>query len=107
MAAPKKRGRPASTAKAEKTNKKNKPVVIFLPKVLHSRVRLATMALGTTTSAIVRDLLGDWVISKKKAIQSVVNMEETEEDDVEDSDVEEDTDDESEDEDEDEDEDDD
>lgn len=82
----KKVGRPASATSeaANKANKDNKPVVIFLPKKLHARVRLGCIALSTSISAIVREALEEWTKSKAKAIANVINMkEEPEDEDVE------------------------
>lgn len=92
----KKVGRPAGATSdaAAKANKDNKPVVIFLPKKLHARVRLGCIALSTSISAIVREALEEWTKSKAKAIANVINMkDEPADDDVdeeEDNDVEED-----------------
>src|SRR6266496_5159358 len=93
-------GRPASATSeaANKANKDNKPVVIFLPKKLHARVRLGCIALSTSISAIVREALEEWTKNKAKAIANVINMK----DEPEDEDVEEEEDNDTEEEDEDE-----
>ena len=98
----KKVGRPAGATSdaAAKANKDNKPVVIFLPKKLHARVRLGCIALSTSISAIVREALEEWTKNKSKAIANVINMK----DEPEDEDVEEEDDNDTEEEDEDEDE---
>lgn len=98
----KKVGRPAGATSdaAAKANKDNKPVVIFLPKKLHARVRLGCIALSTSISAIVREALEEWTKNKSKAIANVINMK----DEPEDEDVEEEEDNETEESDEDEDE---
>jgi hypothetical protein len=90
----KKVGRPAAATSdsAAKANKDNKPVVIFLPKKLHARVRLGCIALSTSISAIVREALEDWTKNKAKAIANVINMKdepEVDEDEDEDTEVEE------------------
>lgn len=98
----KKVGRPAAATSdaAAKANKDNKPVVIFLPKKLHARVRLGCIALSTSISAIVRESLEEWTKNKAKAIANVINMKDEPEDedveDEEDNDVEESDDDEEE-----------
>ena len=86
-------GRPtsATSESANKANKDNKPVVIFLPKKLHARVRLGCIALSTSISAIVREALEDWTKNKAKAIANVINMKdepEVDEDEDEDEDTE-------------------
>lgn len=80
-----KKGGPGRKANPELAAEKakGKPVVIFLPKVLHSRVRLACIALGTNTSTVARELFDGWVRTKSKAIAAIVNMTDTEEEDVE------------------------
>lgn len=78
----KKVGRPAGATSdaAAKANKDNKPVVIFLPKKLHARVRLGCIALSTSISAIVREALEEWTKNKAKAIANVINLKDEEED---------------------------
>ena len=82
-----------------KAKKGGDPVVIFLPKVLRSRLKIACMALGTPLTKVCKELLEEWVVKQKKAIAAVVNMddisEDEEEEDVdttEDADEDEDTD---------------
>src|SRR3990172_3809453 len=75
-------GRPKSATSLKPTGK---PVVTFMPPKLHARVRLACIALSTNASSVIRDLLTEWVTSKKKEIAAVINMK----DDVEEEEEEE------------------
>lgn len=96
----KKVGRPPVNPTASEEKTKGKPVVIFLPKKLHARVRLGCIALSTNASTVVRELLEEWTKKKAKAIASVINMDSDEDEDIEEEEEVEEEEDEEEDEDE-------
>lgn len=81
---------PAKSAKNDEATK-GKAVMIFLPRKLHARTRLACIALGVNTSTVVRGLLAEWCNDKKKEIASVISgaddNDEEEDTEVEDAEV--------------------
>ena len=91
-----KKPEPVKSEKKVDPKKGKKVVMIFLPPKLHARVKLGCMALSTTLSAVIRELLEEWTKKKAKSIASVINMEDFSEESEDEEAVEVDTDEEEE-----------